>query len=240
MLSIFYAIKLTMQNVKSASLIFLLMFNLLSCGRERLTSAYQPVTINELKHNSPIYFSYKIDDTQIDEYAKNAGKFPLFGKLFQAIAIVLANTSISTSGGHELKLPPVDVDLSSLSAIDFNLIDYISFDSLMVTVKDAKAKDSLNFVDRLEIYGKFDSPIPGMQVDNEGFARLVYFDLNETPLGCDGTCLKLNISNLDWKKILMSNKLVHLRPKLVINSVPVSTMKLAGSIEFSVKFNLGF
>jgi len=212
----------------------------MSCGRERITPAFRPVTVNELKQDSPINFSYKIDDTQIDEYAKNAGKFPLFGKLFQAIAVVLANTSISTSGGHELKLPPVDVDLSTLGGIDFDLIQYISFDSLMVTVSDAKIKDSLNFVERLEIYGKFDAPIPHMQEDNEGNSRLVYFDHNETPLGCNGKCLRLNIANLDWKKLLQANKLVHLQPKLIINSVPVSTMRLAVEIEFSVKFNLGF
>ena len=87
-----------------------------SCGREKLTPIYHEVTINQLQNDKPINFSYKIDDTQIDEYAKNAGKFPLFGKLFKAIAVVLANTSISNSKGHELQLDGADVDLSGISA----------------------------------------------------------------------------------------------------------------------------
>lgn len=211
-----------------------------SCGREKLTPIYQPVTINELKNDKPILFSYQIDDTQIDEYAKNAGKFPLFGKLFQAIAVVLANTSISNQGGHDLELAAVDVDLSTLSVIDFDLINYIDLDGLTVSVRNAKSRDSLTFIDKLELYAKLDSPVPGLQVDNRGYSRIVYYDRAKDTLGCDGRCIKLNIARVNWKLLLKNNKLVNLQPKLIINSVPLSTMKLAGSVEFSVKFNLGF
>jgi hypothetical protein len=235
-------IDLAMKNLSQLAnfLLFLTLFTLLSCGREKLTPLYQPVTINELKNDKPIRFSYQIDDTQIDEYAKNAGKFPLFGKLFQAIARALANTTISSSGGHELELDAVNVDLSDLSSLDFNLIDFINFDSLIVSVKNAKNHDTLAFVDKLEILMKLDVPVPGIPVDANGYIRAVFYDKASNTLGCDGRCLKLNISNIDWKTLLQYNKLVNLQPKLVINSVPLSTMKLAGSIDFSVKFNLGF
>lgn len=211
-----------------------------SCGREKLTPIYQPVTVNQLKNDKPIVFSYQIDETQIDEYARNAGKFPLFGKLFQAIAIVLANASISNGGGLDLELSAVDVDLSTLSEIDFDLIQYISLDSLMVSVKNAKNRDSLTFIDKLELYAKLDSAVPGLQVDKQGYSKIVYYERAKDTLGCDGRCIKFNIANVNWKQLLKSNKLVHLQPKLVINSVPLSTMKLAGSVDFSVKFNLGF
>lgn len=211
-----------------------------SCGREKLTPIYQPITVNELKNDKPVNFSYQVDETQIDEYAKNAGKFPLFGKLFQVIAVVLANASISTSGGHDLELSAVDVDLSSLSAIDFDLIQYISLDRLMLTVTNAKSRDSLAFIERLDLYAKLDSPVPGLPVDAQGYSKIVFYEQAKDSLGCDGACIKLNIANVNWKRLLKTNKLVHLQPKLVINSVPRSTMKLAGSVDFSVKFNLGF
>lgn len=229
-----------MKKFTVLTLLAVVAMGLSSCGREKLTPIYQPVTINQLKNDRPINFSYEIDETQIDEYAKNAGKFPLFGKLFQAIAVVLANSSISSAGGHDLELAAVDVDLSSLSAIDFDLIQFINFDNLMVSVKNAKSRDSLTFIDKLELYAKLDNPVPGLPVDAQGFSRIVFYDRAKDSLGCDGHCIKLNIARVNWKQLLKTNKLVHLQPKLIINSVPLSSMKLAGSIEFSVKFNLGF
>lgn len=229
-----------MKKFAVLSLLSLVVMGFSSCGREKLTPIYQPVTVNQLKNDRPIGFSYQIDDTQIDEYAKNAGKFPLFGKLFQAIAIVLANTSISNEGGHNLELAAVDVDLSTLSQIDFDLIQYINLDSLIISVRNAKNRDSLTFIDKLELYAKFDSPVAGLPVDADGFSKIVFYERAKDSLGCDGRCIKLNIASVNWKQLLKNNKLVHLQPKLIINSVPLSTMKLAGSIDFSVKFNLGF
>lgn len=216
--------------------------SLSSCGRQKLTPIYRPVTVNQLRNDRPVNFSYQIDDTQIDEYAKNSGKFPVFGKLFQAIAIVLANTKITTEGGkHELDLSAVDVDLSqALKSLDFSIVDYIKLDGLTLSVRDAKSLDSLDFIQKIEVYGRLDSPIEGLPVDSRGFSRLVYFDRAKDQVGCDGRCIKLNIESVNWKELLKANKLVHLQPKLTINSVPLSTMKLAGSIDFSVKFNLGF
>ena len=89
-----------MKNIRKSLAWALVVMVLFSCGRERLTPLYRPITINELKNDKPVNFSYQIDETQIDEYAKNAAKFPLFGKLFQAIARVVANTTISSQGGQ--------------------------------------------------------------------------------------------------------------------------------------------
>ncbi|MGZ3787179.1 MAG: hypothetical protein ACXVLQ_01580 [Bacteriovorax sp.] len=229
-----------MKKCGKFTVLALVVMVVFSCGREKLTPLYQPMTVNELKNDRPVNFSYEVDENQIDEYARNAGKFPLFGKLFQAIARVLANATISNQGGHELELSEVDVDLSSLSSIDFDLIQYINFDSLTLSVRDAKNKDSLDFIQKIEIYGKLDNSIEGLPVDTQGYARLVYFDRAEDQLECNGRCIKLNIAPVDWRQLLKTNKMVHLQPKLIINSVPLSTMKLAGSIDFSVKFNLGF
>lgn len=229
-----------MKKMAFCTILIVVVMGLSSCGREKLTPIYQPVTINELKNDKPINFSYQIDDTQIDEYAKNASKFPLFGKLFQAIAVVLANSSISNEGGHDLELASADVDLSSLSSIDFDLIQYVNLDSLTVSIKNAKSRDSLTFIDKLELFAKLDNPVAGLPVNAEGFSRIVYYERAKDSLGCDGRCIKVNIANVNWKLLLKTNKLVHLQPKLVINSVPLSSMKLAGAIEFSVKFKLGF
>jgi hypothetical protein len=222
---------------------FFLMFSVMgfsSCGREKLSIKHHPITVNALKNERPIFFSYKINDTQIDEYAKNAGKFPLFGRLFQAIAVVLANTSILSQGGHDLKLDAIDLDLTDVSTIDFNLIQYINFDKLLMSVEQATNRDSLNFIDRLEIYIKLESPIEGLAVNEKGLSKIVSFDSAEDQIGCEGHCIKFNVAKIDWKQLLATNSKVHLVPKLIINSVPLSTMKLAIGIDFSVKFNLGF
>lgn len=230
-----------MRKLRKYAILGLVVMGFSSCKMEKLTPVYQPVTVNQLQNDQPIRFSYQVVDTQIDEYAKNAGKFPLFGKLFQAIAVVLANTSISSSGGQELKLEAVDVDLSTLSSkINFDLIQFIDFNSLIVSVRDVKSRDSLAFVDKLEVLMKLDSPVEGLPTDANGYSRIVYYDRSKDSLECSNHCIRLNIARVDWKKLLERNKLVRLQPKLVINSVPTSTMKLAGSIDFSIKFNLGF
>lgn len=211
-----------------------------SCGKDKLTPLYQPITFNELKNNKPTNFTYQINDTQIDEYGKNAGQFPLFGKLFKSIAVVIANATILNSGGRELELESIDVDLSDLSMIDFELVDSIKFDALNLSVKNATNMDTLSFIEKLEVYAKLDVPIPGLLVDTAGFSKVVYYERTTRILDCNNLCIKFNIANVNWKQLFKTNKIVHLKPKLIINSVPLSTMKLAGTIDFSVKFNLGF
>ncbi|AUN98992.1 hypothetical protein DOM21_05995 [Bacteriovorax stolpii] len=211
-----------------------------SCGKEKLTPMVSAVTVNELRNDQPINFSYRIDSTQIDEYARGAGKFPVFGKLFQAIAFVLANTTISSKGGHELELDPIDVDLDSLGDIDFDYIDWIRLDSLLAHIDNAKKKDSLEFIEKVEIYALLNKPIAGLPVDDNGMTRLVYFDKKTHPLECNGRCLNLRIEKVNWKEIIKNNPKIKLQPKIIINSVPKSTMALAGSVSFSIKFNLGF
>lgn len=213
---------------------------LASCGKDRLTPLVKPVTINELRDEQPINFSYKIDATQIEEYARNTGKFPVFGKLFQGIAFVLANTTISSKGGHELELDPIDVDLDSMGDIDYKYIDWIRLDSLLATIDNAKKKDTLEFIEKVEIYAILDRPQTGVPVDEQGMTRLVYFDKKEHPLECNGRCLNLRIEKINWKELIKNNPKIKLQPKIIINSVPKSTMALAGSVSFSIKFNLGF
>jgi len=237
---VFYGKQIQVNNSKNVIVLILVVMGLSSCGREKLTPIYQPMTVNELKNDKPINFSYQTDETQIDEYAKNAGKFPLLGKLFKTIAVVLANSTISNSKGHELDLDAVDIDLSSLSEIDFSLMQDIHFNSLLVTVRNAKKRDSLKFIYKLEIFMRLDVPVEGLEVGQNGYTKIVYFDSSTDSLGCDGQCINFNIANIDWKKLLQTNKIVHLWPRLIINSVPESTMKLVGSIDFSVKFNVGF
>ncbi len=211
-----------------------------ACGKEKLTPLVNAVTVNELRNDQPINFSYRIDSTQIDEFARGAGKFPIFGKLFQGIAFVLANTSISSKGGHVLELDAIDIDLGGMVDIDYNYIDWIRLDSLLAHIDNAKKKDTLEFIEKVEIFALLDKPIAGLPVDEQGMTRLVYFDKKEHPLECNGRCLNLRIEKVNWKEIMKNNPKVKLQPKIIINSVPKSTMALAGSVSFSIKFNPGF
>lgn len=229
--------------MKKAVILPLILASLLvftSCGKEKLTPMVNSKTVNELRNDQPINFSYKVTSTQIDEYARNTGKFPIFGKLFQAIAFVLANSTISTKGGHELELEPIEVDLNSLGEIDFDYIDWIRLDSLLALVDNAKKKDSLQFIERIEIYALLDKPLSDRPADENGMTRLVYYDQKIHSLECDGRCLNLRIEKLNWKELIKNNPKIKLQPKIFINSVPKSTMSLAGAVSFSIKFNLGF
>lgn len=229
-----------MKNLVLLTLILSSLVLLVSCGKEKLTPLVSAVTINEFRNDQPINFSYKIDSTQIDEYARNTGKFPIFGKLFQGIAFVLANTTISNRGGHDLELDPMEIDLNSMGELDFDYIDWIRLDSLLAHIDSAKRKDTLEFIEKVEVYALLDQPLSGVAVDNKGMTRLVYFDKKLHPLECDGRCLNLRIEKLNWKELIKNNPKIKLQPKITINSVPKSTMALAGSVSFSIKFNLGF
>lgn len=219
-------------------LIALVLFT--SCGKERLTPLVQPSTINQLRNDEPINFSYSVEPTQIEEYAKGTSKFPIFGKLFQAIAFVLANSSISSKGGMELELAPIEVDLNTLGNIDFRYIDWIRLNSLNAKIDKAGKKDSLEFIEKIEIYALLEHDLPGINPDMNGMTRLVYYDKKIHSLDCNGTCLNLKIEKIDWKELIKNNPKIKLQPKIFINSVPKSSMALAGSVSFSIKFNLGF
>lgn len=227
---------------KAASIIIILLSTLAltSCGKEKLTPMVSAKTVNELRNDQPINFSYKVDATQIDEFARNTGKFPVFGKLFQAIAFVLANSTISTKGGIELDVDPIEVDLDVMNEVDFTFIQWLRLDSLILSIDNAKKKDSLGFIEKIEVYAILDTIQPTFQVNEHGMVKLVSFDKKLNDLECDGRCLNLNIEKINWKELIKNNPKLKLQPKIVINSVPKSTMALAGSVSFSIKFNLGF
>lgn len=227
---------------KAASIIIILLSTLAltSCGKEKLTPMVSAKTVNELRNDQPINFSYKVDATQIDEFARNTGKFPVFGKLFQAIAFVLANSTISTKGGIELDVDPIEVDLDVMNEVDFTFIQWLRLDSLILSIDNAKKKDSLGFIEKIEVYAILDTIQPNFQVNEYGMVKLVSFDKKLNDLECDGRCLNLNIEKINWKELIKNNPKLKLQPKIVINSVPKSTMALAGSVSFSIKFNLGF
>ena len=229
-----------MKLAHSPLYLMVILFALYSCSKESLKPQYQPITVNQLLKDQPVRFSYHLDDTPIEEYGKGAGKFPIFGKLFKAMVQSIANTKIVQNGGFEMNPDPIVVDLSDLLKIDFKTIDKISLDQLKVNIRDSKSKDNLKFVDKVEIFALLKEQMPGLGVNEDGYTRLLYFDRTQDKLGCEDKCLSLNVEKLDWKKLLQENPNILIKSKIFINSVPLTTMKLAGSVEFSVKFNVGF
>jgi hypothetical protein len=220
--------------------IFLGLITLISCGKESLIPMVEPKTVNALRNDEAIHFSYSIDPTQIDEYAKGIKKFPIFGKIFQGMAVVLANSTIISKGGMPLEMQPMDLDLNSLGDVDFKFIDWISLDSLQVSIDNVKRKDSLKFIEKIEVYAQLENNLPGVALDSQGMTRLVYYDASKNGIDCDGGCINLKIEKLDWKELIKNNPRIKLLPKIVINSVPKSSMALAGSVSFSIKFEPGF
>lgn len=231
-----------MKNKLHTTFILFIIIGLTSCGQDRLTPAYKPMTINQLTNSKPIKFTYQIDDTRIDEYDTSASKFPVFGKLFKAIAKAVANAKIGKDGGMQIDLPLVTVDLSQLLRADFSTISSINLEQLDVFVRDPKSIDSLKFLDKIEIWAKLSVPIDDLEVDEKGYTRMLYYDRTEKGMGpgCNEKCLVLKSVKIDWKQFLLDNPTLEIKPLIFINSVPNSTMKLAGSIDYSIKFNVGF
>jgi hypothetical protein len=151
----------------------------------------------------------------------------------------MANATIGKDG-IDINLPSVTIDLSTLLKADFSTIDYITLDQLDVNIRDPRSKDTLKFLDSIEIWAKLHRPIDGLPVDQDGYTRMLYFNRGEHTLGCGDKCLILKSEKVNWKKFLLDNPSLELKPIITINSVPDSTMKLAGSIEYSIKFNVGF
>ncbi|MCO4794445.1 MAG: hypothetical protein KC493_12065 [Bacteriovoracaceae bacterium] len=56
---------------------------------------------------------------------------------------------------------------------------------------------------------------------------------------CTGDCINMKVHNLNWKKILMSNRKFTIKVKLFIEQVPKESLKLDGHIRFSVGLNPG-
>lgn len=229
-----------MNRLKKLFKTFTLTLFLVSCGKETLKPAVLSKTVNQVRNDVPVQFSYEIDKAQIDEYAKGIKKFPVFGKFFQAIAVVIANTTISNNGGHDLEIDPIEVELSSLNQVDFEYIDWVRMDSLMAHIDNSRKKDNLEFIETIEIFAKFPHPTPELEIDSNGNTRVVFFDKKIHSLGCENKCLKFEVIKANWKELFKNNKKLVLTPKIVINSVPERSMSLAGSVSFSVKFNLGF
>ena len=230
-----------MKMTATSALILLSILTFTSCGKEKLTPMVSAKTINELRSDEPIKFSYKVDSTQIDEFARNTGKFPVFGKLFQNIAFVLANATIPNKGGMELELEPIDLELySSVEQADFIYIDWVHLDSLVLQIDNAKRKDSLKFIEKIDLYAIVENGEESISLTGSSLIKLVSFDKKKNELECDGKCLRLNIEKTNWKELIKNNPKIKLQPKIFINSVPKRTMALAGSVSFSIKFNLGF
>ena len=230
-----------MKKTTVLTLIFLSVLTFTSCGKEKLTPTVSAKTINELRSDAPISFSYKVGSTQIDEFARNTGKFPVFGKLFQTVAFVLANSTIPNKGGMELDFDPIEVELyTSMEEAEFKYIEWIELDSLLLKIDNAKRKDSLKFIEKIELYAVLDKDEFNVPLRESSFIKLVSFDKSIDELDCEGKCLKLNIEKINWKDLIKNNPKIKLQPKIFINSVPKSDMALAGSVSFSIKFNLGF
>jgi hypothetical protein len=221
--------------------IFTIIFALCSsCEKEKLTPIYNPMTVNELRKDRPLYFSYPIDETQIDQYAKGIGHIPLIGRIFQAFAIILADVKISTQGGQNIDVDPFEVDLSALSDVDPELIKWVKLKKVNIEVKNGSRYGSLTFLKKIEIYAKFSNIPEGLVAEDDGYVKILYFENGIHLFGCDGSCLTLEQVNIDWKKVLFENSKILIRPKVKIYGVPIKTLKLSGSIDFSTKVDVGF
>ncbi len=230
-----------MKTTVALTFIFLTVLTFSSCGREVLTPSVRPKTIKELSSNAPIHFSYKVGSTQIDEFARNTGRFPIFGRLFQTVAYVLANATIPNKGGMELDFDPIEIELyTSIEDAEFDYIESIQLDSLLLEIDNAKRKDSLKFIEKVELYAVIDKDEFNRPLRESVLIKLVSFDKKNDELGCAGKCLNLNIEKINWKDLVKNNPKIKLQPKIFINSVPKTDMELAGSVSFSIKFNLGF
>lgn len=218
----------------------MMLMTLLSCQKEELTPLVDPVTINELIDNRPIQFSFNATQTEIEEFGGDFSKFPLVGKLFQGLALVLIDTALLTTKGYEVKIDPIEIDLTAIEGTDLTSLEWAKVDTIKIFIDQAKKKDNLKFLKKLAIYANIPNDFEGVKRNEQGLVKLVSFDSKTNALECDGQCLFMKIEDINWKDLIQNNTRLDIRPTILINSVPKSTMKLAVDVDFSVKVELGF
>lgn len=218
----------------------MMLLTLLSCQKEELTPLVDPVTINELIDNRPIQFSFNATQTDIEEFAGDFSKFPILGKLFQGIALVLVDTALMTTKGYSIQMDPIEIDLTMIEGTDLTSLEWAKIDAIRVYIDQAKKKDNLKFLKQFTIYANIPNDFDGIKRNDKGLVKLVSFDAGRNALECDGQCLYMKIEDINWKSLAQNNPRLDIRPSILINSVPKSTMKLAVDVDFSVKVELGF
>lgn len=229
-----------MKTTQKYFAILMMLLTLLSCQKEELTPLVDPVTINELIDNKPIQFSFNATQTDIEEFGGDFSKFPLIGKLFQGLALVLVDTALMTTKGYEIKIDPIEIDLSAIEGTDLSSLEWVKVDAIKIFIDQAKKKDSLKFLKQLAIYADVPNDFEGIQRNEQGLVKLVSFESKKNALECDGQCLFMTVEDINWKSLVQNNTRLDIRPVILINSVPKSTMKLAVDVDFSVKVELGF
>lgn len=229
-----------MKTTQKYFAILMMLLTLLSCQKEELTPLVDPVTINELIDNKPIQFSFNATQTDIEEFGGDFSKFPLIGKLFQGLALVLVDTALMTTKGYEIKIDPIEIDLSAIEGTDLSSLEWVKVDAIKIFIDQAKKKDNLKFLKQLAIYADVPNDFEGIQRNEQGLVKLVSFESKKSALECDGQCLFMTVEDINWKSLIQNNTRLDIRPVILINSVPKSTMKLAVDVDFSVKVELGF
>lgn len=245
---------------KSTWAIFLALF-LVSCVQETITPAFDAPKDPERS----FYVSVPISEiTVIDEFGQDIGDIPIVGGVFQELARMFANISIDNENGSKIYLEPQHFRFMELNRVDFAIVTKLNLDKVMLLAKkkdpelvdldiDNKVKEpSLKFIKRLAVYVSHDLEMfekmkkkyknKEMPLPLENSTLVLSYDktLQPSALACETKCVHLTVSDVDWKKMLKTERDFIVQTVLVVDQVPDSNMKLGGTVNFSLGVDIGF
>ncbi len=136
----------------------------ISCAKESIEPAFAPQTFKQQRGGKPIVVDYPIRNLEVDRVGNDIGDVPVVGGVFQRLAEVLADISISNDSGvdgMEVPIEPQVFNVAELDEVDFDYIESVSLHAVKLrvaeTLEDAPmgegddATRGLNFINKVQI-----------------------------------------------------------------------------------------
>ncbi len=222
-----------------------LLIALMACGaKESIQPTWEATPIDDQLSQKPLQVSIPIESMEVEEFGADFGEVEELGPLFRELAGVFANVALGEEGGQQYAIDPVIYFAPELDQIeDWSIVQNVALKHINLTIADAVDYElaGFDFIKDLKIYIDFTLPAEG-QMDRQGEGILVASYNREEDvenLGCLGRCLSLNIEDINWREILKSQRTFVIYTELVVESVPLTEMKIGGDLGVSVGLKIG-
>ncbi|TNE95120.1 MAG: hypothetical protein EP326_15805 [Deltaproteobacteria bacterium] len=136
----------------------------ISCAKETIEPAFAPQTFKQQRGGKPIVVDYPIRNLEVDRVGNDIGDVPVVGGVFQRLAEVLADITISNDSGvdgMEVPIEPQVFNVAELDEVDFDYIESVSLEAVKLRVAETledipvgegdDATRGLNFINKVQV-----------------------------------------------------------------------------------------
>lgn len=226
-------------------ILLVLLFGVMGCGtKESIQPTWNPEPLDKQLEQKPFEVSIPIDGLKVEEFGAEFREVAELGPLFQELAHVFANVAIEEENGQLVEIDPVIYFAPELDQVDdWERVRKIALKKVKINIANAEDLElaSLGFIKDLKVYLDFVLPATD-QVDRQGRGILIasYNKIeNAKDLGCLERCLDLTIHDIDWKRILETERTFVIYTELEVEEVPTTKMEIGGELGVTIGINLG-